>query len=169
MKVILLSNVQHLGMQGDIKEVAAGYARNFLLPNRFAVVATPQAVAAKKQWLKEMEDKKKAIFAEWNDTANLLRGKQITLIKKVSTKGQLYAAVTPEEIVIALTEQAEQTIPSAIIAQKHPIKTIGVHEVSLRFAPDLVANIEVIIQAQEEEKPIVEEKPTTRKRTAKKS
>lgn len=167
MKIILLSNIQHLGMQGDIKEVTPGYARNFLLPNRFAMIATTKAIAAKKQWLKEMDVQKKALLAQWNEVATALRGKRITLIKKVSPKGQLYAAITLDELVSAIVEQAEQTIPSNLISLKNPIKTIGVHEVTLRFAPDLIAVIEVAIQALEEEKPI-EEPKTTRKRTSRK-
>jgi len=168
MKVILLSHVPHLGIQGDIKEVTNGYARNFLLPQKLAVIATPKVIASKKQWLAEMEVAKQSLVQQWNIIADAIRGKVISLSQKASPKGQLYAAVTAEAILPELTSLAGATIDAGAIKMKSPIKSLGTHEIEVYFSPDLLVSMQVVVTPIEEKEKVVVAKEPKKKRSSSK-
>ncbi len=143
MKIVLLENVDHLGIAGDVKEVATGYARNFLLPQRKAVVAGDRQA---KDLLKNISVKRqeaKAEIKKIQKTADLLDGKTIEFVVSVNEKGKLFASITAADV--AKKMQVETNI-----LQMSPIKETGTHKVKVYFGHDIKANIEVVVMAEKE-------------------
>ena len=131
MKVIFLQDVPRVGKKYDVKEVNDGYATNFLLPRKLAVVATPKAVA-------ELETKKKEIAIEREVQESLLlknleaiKGKAITMKGKANDKGHLFSAIHVKEIVEAMKTQNHADIGEEFIVLEKPIKEIGEHEIPI--------------------------------------
>lgn len=133
MKIILLQDVPGVGRKYDIKNVADGYATNFLLPRKLAAVATPQV-------LKDAEKKMTEALAERQVQENLMiqtlvdiDGKKITLTEKANEEGHLFAQIHKKEIAKALKEQLHAEIPEQYIDLEEHIKAIGEHKVPLKF------------------------------------
>jgi large subunit ribosomal protein L9 len=131
MKVIFLHDVPRVGRKYDVKEVNGGYASNFLLPRKLAVLATPKAEA-------EIELRKKEIAIEREVQENLLlknleeiKGKTIIIKAKADEKGHLFAQVHKKEIVEAMQEQNHADIGEEFIVLEKPIKEIGEHEIPI--------------------------------------
>ena len=129
MRVIFLKDIPRVGKKYDIKEVNDGYAINFLLPRKLAVVATPKAVA-------ELEMKKKEIAIEREVQEDLLmknleeiKGKVVTIKVKADEKGHLFAQVHKEEIIDGMKEQHHADISEEFIILEKPIKEIGEFEI----------------------------------------
>lgn len=125
MKVIFLKDVPRVGKRNDIKLVNDGYANNFLLPNKLAILATPQAV-------KNLELKQKAIVVEKEIEENLLirnlkelEGKVIHLSGKANEKGHLFSSIHKKEIIEALKSEHHIDIKEDIIVLDKPIKELG--------------------------------------------
>lgn len=131
MKVIFLQDVPRVGRKYDIKEVNGGYAMNFLLPRKLAVLATPKATA-------EMEIRKKEIVIEREVQEDLLeknleeiKGKTITIKAKADEKGHLFSAIHEKMIVEELEKEHRAQIDEKFIALQKPIKEIGEFEVPI--------------------------------------
>ena len=131
MKVIFLQDVPRVGRKYDIKEVNGGYAMNFLLPRKLAVLATPKATA-------EMEIRKKEIVIEREVQEDLLeknleeiKGKTITIKAKADEKGHLFSAIHEKMIVEELEKKHRVQIDEKFIALEKPIKEIGEFEVPI--------------------------------------
>jgi len=145
MKVILQQDVRGQGKKGEMIEAADGYARNFLLPRKLAIPATPDAIntmnmkeaARRKQ---EAENRANAVA-----TAEKLRGKTVRVAAKGGSGGKLFGAVTGKEIAEALNAQlsAEVTKQQLVL---DPIKTFGTHEVraKLGYEVSAVFSVEVV-------------------------
>lgn len=146
MKVILIKHVANLGDEGDVKEVAAGYARNFLLPRGLAEEATEAgmaAVAAKKA--KKAKDAEMALsMAE--EMVSKLEGQTIEITAKASEEGTLYAAVSASKIAKALEDKGFN-IKKNNINTGH-IKELGEHEVVISLDHGLEARISLIINSE---------------------
>ncbi len=145
MKVVLLQKVPGIGDVDDVKEVADGYARNFLFPNHLAVQASvgtvAQVSAHKKKLAKEAENDLK----EQQSIADRLDGLVIELKEKVSDKGLLYAAVGPQRLVDELKKNGFDVIKSQITMK--PIKEEGEFTATVRLRHGLEANVSIIVSA----------------------
>ncbi len=146
MKVILLKEISGLGRQGDVKEVASGYARNFLFPKGLAETATDEKI-------KEAEEKraKNAKDAELDliDTQKLvkkLEGQTVEISAKASDEGTLYAAVSPVKIAKALQQKGLEVKKQQIKAEH--IKELGEHEITVELNHGLEARITLIINSE---------------------
>ena len=141
MKVILQKDVPGTGKRGEIKEVADGYARNFLLKKNLAKVATDQL----QQDIKASEEKeKKKMESELKQSQKLatkLEGVEIELNEKVSDGGTLYAAVSAGKIATALKKKFKVDVASSQIRVEPPIKEPGEHLVCIDFSHGLEAEI----------------------------
>ncbi len=133
MKVILLKNVNKLGQAGDVKEVNEGYARNFLLPQRLAEIATKHSINVKKNHeakLKRQEIKKK------NKKENLfhkIKGKSFEIKARADEKGTLYAGLDSENLSGELKKQGFEIDPEEILL-KEKIKSLGEYDVDLKIS-----------------------------------
>jgi len=143
MKVIFLQDLPNVAQAGDTKEVADGYARNFLIPRRLAIVAKPgvtNIVALHKK------EKKAAEFAEM---ANKLDGLEISLKARAGTKERLYGAITAADIASELDKTTALAIDKRRIELNKPIHQLGSYEVAIRLAKDIIPKIKVTVTKEE--------------------
>ena len=148
MRVIFLKDVPGVAKKYEVKEVADGYARNFLLPNKLAKLATPENLKWLKSALKKFEEKASQEFKEVADLVSRIDGLEVEIPVKVGDKGQLFEGVTPVKIANAL-KQMGFDVKKNQINLKDPIREVGEHSVKLKFDHNLEAEIKVIISPQE--------------------
>lgn len=145
MKVILLKPVEKLGREGEIREVALGYARNYLIPRGLADVATPELVNQVNR-RRDREQTMAVIDLEKAESlAAKLEGQEVTVVAKASEEGTLYAAVTPAKIAAALQSRGF-SVTAAQVAAGH-LKQTGEHEVVVTLAHGLEAKVMVHVES----------------------
>ncbi len=144
MRVILLQDIEKLGKKYDIKKVADGYARNFLIPKNLAKPATAENL----KWLevqKEREEKKaEEQLKQVQEIATRVDGQEVVIPVKVGEEGQLFESVTAQKIYGKLKE-AGFNIKKSQIALPEPIKALGEYPIKIKFEHNLEAEIKVII------------------------
>jgi len=144
MKVILLQDIENLGKKYEVKNVKAGYARNFLFPKNLAKPATKEAVI----WLetqKEIETKKaEEELKKIQEIASSLDGQEVTIPVKVGEEGQLFESITPQKISEKLKEINFEIKKSQILLEE-PIKELGEFPIKVKFEHNLEAEIRVIV------------------------
>jgi large subunit ribosomal protein L9 len=144
MEIILREDIDKLGSRGEVVRVAAGYARNFLLPKRLAVEATPanrKIVEQERQAHLRKEAKQKD---EAQDLGKLMVGTRITIAQKAGENDQLFGSVTAQDIVHALAAQ-NFTIDRRKVQLDEPIKQLGEYKVPLRLHRDVTTEITVSV------------------------
>lgn len=147
MKVILQQDVRGQGKKGELIDAAEGYARNFLLPRKLAVPATPDAINTMK--LKDAARRKEeaANRAAAVETAEKLRGKTVKLTAKGGAGGKLFGAVTGKEISEALLSQLGVEVAKQQLVLD-PIKTFGAHEVKAKLGYEVSASFSVEVSEE---------------------
>ena len=144
MKVILLKDVEKLGEKGKIKEVADGYARNFLIPNKLAVLATKSELAKLEKEKKIDIEKAEEELKVYQEIASQIDGLEIEIPVKVVEEGKLFGAVTASQIIEKLKENNFE-IKKEQIKLEEPIKELGEYEVIVEFPHNLETKIKVIV------------------------
>src|SRR5437588_7962348 len=129
MKVILLQDVEGLGKAGDLKEVANGYARNYLLPRQLAAGATPTLLANHKQRIAAQQRKLEKQVETNRHQAERLSQVSLTFRARVGRQGRLYGSITSQDIATGLREAEGITIDRRMIDLPNPIRTIGTFQV----------------------------------------
>lgn len=147
MKVILLQDVPALGRKNDIKDVSDGYGRNFLLPHKLAMSATPNAVAALASQKTRAEQGIATERAEHQAIAEKLAGMTLLLKTKIGEKGKAFGSVTAAKIRDALKQQGI-AVEKEWIALAEPIKTMGEHTVEIKFPHGIVGKTKIIVEAE---------------------
>lgn len=142
MKVIFLQDIPKVAEAGDVKEVADGYARNFLIPKKLAVVAKPGAVNI-------IAARQAKITTEASELASKLEGLEINLKARVGDKDRLYGAITTTDIATEINKAAGLTIDKRRIELDKPIHQLGSYEVPIRLAKDIIPKIKVIVTEEE--------------------
>ena len=145
MKILLRSDVKGVGRRGDIVNVSAGHARNFLLPNDLAVVANDGTVAQaevmrKAQELKDATDRESA-----RSLASSLATKVITISAKAGNEGRLFGSITSTEIVKAIFDQTGATIDRKQVQLEAPLRQLGEHVVVVELFAEVLTNMSVNI------------------------
>jgi len=164
MKVLFLQDVPHVARAGDIKEVASGYGRNFLLPKNLAALATPGALKSAEKHLAEIARKRQQEEAELTEVARMLEEEEITIKAKTGESDRLYGSITAADIANELQKISPVEIDKRKIELEKPIRQLGSHEVVVRLAKDISATIKVTVIGEntkpdaEPEAAIVEEK-----------
>jgi large subunit ribosomal protein L9 len=160
MKVVFLQDVPNMAKAGEIKEVAAGYGRNFLIPRKLAALASPQATSQI-----ETRDKTEAKEnAELVELASQLEGKEVNLKAKAGAKERIYGSITSADIAAELESITGIEVDKRKIELDEPIRQLGSYEVSIRLAKDILPKIKVTVT--EEEAPKEEKKPAKAKKRA---
>jgi large subunit ribosomal protein L9 len=148
MEVILREDIEKLGGRGEVVKVAAGYARNFLLPKRLAVEATDsnrKIVEQERQAHLRKEAKQKG---EAEDLSKLLGGVSVTIAQKAGEAGQLFGSVTTKDVADALAAR-NFTIDRRKVQLEEPIKQLGEFKVPVRLHKDVTAEITVNVVREE--------------------
>ena len=131
MKVILLKDVRGVGQHGDVKNVADGYAHNFLLPQKLAEAATEEKIKNIEIQIKEREEEKKKEEEQLEAKISSLRGKVVTLQARATEKGGLFKTITAADITKAIRAEHSLEIPENALHISNPIKTLGEHVITL--------------------------------------
>ena len=147
MKVVLRSDVADVGKKGDIVDVAAGFARNYLLRRGLAFQATAgattQATAMRRS--RDVNDAKERSAGE--EVARVLVPKVITITAKAGNEGRLFGSVTSADVVDAVASQTGIELDRRKLNLAEPIKTLGTHEVPARLHPEVEFAITVEVVA----------------------
>ena len=148
MKVILQQDVRGKGKKGELIEAAEGYARNYLLPRKLAIPATPDAINTMKLQDAARRKEEAANRAAAVETADKLRGKTVKVAAKGGAGGKLFGAVTGKEIAEALSAQLGVSVAKQQIVAD-PIKTFGTHEIKAKLGYEVSAgfSVEVVEEA----------------------
>jgi large subunit ribosomal protein L9 len=154
MKVVFLQDVPNVAKAGEIKEVAAGYGRNFLIPRKLAALVSPQAMSQV-----ETSDKAQAKTNEGlAELARQLEGKEVSLKAHAGAKERLYGSITSADIAAELESTTGLVIDKRKIELDEPIRQLGSYEVTIRLGKDIIPKIMVSV-VEEEAPPQKEEKP----------
>ncbi|HEY5571738.1 MAG TPA: 50S ribosomal protein L9 [Anaerolineales bacterium] len=149
MKVLLLEDVYKLGRAGEVKRVADGYGRNYLLPQGLAVLATPGALKQSEHIKQSAAARREVLNQEMGDVAERLSGVVLTFPARASETGKLYGSVTTQMIADALSDKAGVEIERRQI-DSQPLRSLGEHSVAVRLTVDLVPEVAVIVHREGE-------------------
>jgi large subunit ribosomal protein L9 len=149
MKVLLIKDVYKLGRAGDIKKVADGYGRNFLLPQGFAVLATEGAMKQVEKIKSQAEIRRNAQNEELKGIADQI--KELTLIfpAKAGETGKLYGSITTQDIATAIAEKIRYEVKRQQV-DTQPIRTLGEFTARVRLTMDLVPEVKIIVHREGE-------------------
>lgn len=145
MKVILQQDVKGLGKKGATVEVAEGYGRNFLLPRGLAVEATGGALKNLQEQQKNERRRLEKEKAEARELAAQLDGKTVTLTAKAGESGRLFGAITNKDIAQAVGQLLGTKIERRNVELKEPLRTLGGHQVTVKFGHGASAKVTVQI------------------------
>lgn len=148
MKVIFLQDVSSVARTGEVKDVADGYGRNFLIPRRLAVLATPAALKELEALIRREASRRARTEAELAALANELNGKEVVLKAKAGARERLYGAVTTADIAAELERTTGLVVDKRKIELAEPIKQVGSYEVPIRFSKALVSRIKVTVAGE---------------------
>ncbi|MDP3964739.1 MAG: 50S ribosomal protein L9 [bacterium] len=132
MKVVLLEKVANLGMPGEVKEVSAGYARNYLLPRKLVAPATPEAMKRAEAARKKNEKVLKQDKERFHDLAAKLKGMKVELKEKANPEGRLFAGIDAKKIAQCISRKSGEQVPESMIHLDKPVKDAGVHAITVK-------------------------------------
>ncbi|HQA07795.1 MAG TPA: 50S ribosomal protein L9 [Syntrophomonadaceae bacterium] len=147
MKVVFLQDVKGQGKKGEIKEVADGYARNFLIPKGLAVEATKTRM---KEIQEQQEKQRKTQEREKTEAVKvqqILNGQSVTIKARTGGGDKLFGAVTAKEIAETIQQQFKVSIDRKKIELTEPIKHVGEYSVKIKIYPSVQAEMQVIVTA----------------------
>ncbi len=148
MEVILREDIEKLGNRGEVVKVAAGYARNFLIPKRLAVAATDSNRKIVEQERQAHLRKEAKLKGEAEDLAKMMNGVSVTIMQKAGENDQLFGSVTSKDVADALAAK-NYTIDRRKIQLDEPIKQLGEFKVPVRLHRDVTAEITVVVAKEE--------------------
>lgn len=164
MKVVFVQDVASLAKAGDVKNVADGYARNYLFPKKLAVLATP-AELKRAQVLREAATRRREhTEQEAEALAEELKELTVTFKVRAGAKEKIYGSVTSADIAKEIQSVSGHEIDRHIIELESPIRELGSHQVTLRLSRNVSTVIGVVVEQQEEEKAKEKEKPKAKSR-----
>jgi len=180
MKVLLIKDVYKLGRAGDVKKVADGYGRNFLLTQKLAVLATPGTLKTAEKIRAQAEIKRAAQNSELQGLSEQVNGLALTFAVKAGETGKLYGSITTQDVAAAIQEQTRYEVKRQQIDMQ-PIRNLGEYKARVRLTVDLVPEIKILVYREGESLEAAtqaaaeaaaqaaaepEEKPRVRKKTA---
>ncbi len=148
MLVILRENVENLGHTGDVVKVSDGYARNFLLPRNLVVAADEKSIASIEHHKKMLEKKRLAERAVAQELAKKIEEFSCTISRKVGENDRLFGSVSAGDIADSL-KAAGYKVDKRSLTLITPIKTLGVHSVSVKLEPEVSATLKVWVVKEE--------------------
>lgn len=165
MKVLLLKDVYKLGRAGDIKKVADGYGRNFLIPQGLAALATPGAVKQAEHIRTRAASQRAALNQEMSGVAQNLEGLVIGFAARAGETGKLYGSITVQMIAEEISRKSGTEIDRRHI-ECEPIRNLGEHKCSVRLTVDLIPEVKIIVHREGEIPAALAPKPALATETA---
>ncbi len=149
MKVIFVQDVPNVARAGEIKEVASGYGRNFLIPQKLALLASSQAISLIEAQRKISTRNQQQTEAELVEVSNQLDGREVFLKAQAGAKDRLYGSITNADIAAELESTTGLVIDKKKIELAESIHQLGSYEVSIRLAKDVIPKIKVTVIEEE--------------------
>jgi large subunit ribosomal protein L9 len=149
MKVMLVKDVYKLGRAGDIKKVADGYGRNFLIPQGLAMIATAGALKQVGKIRSQAEIRRTELNSELKDLASHIKGLVLSFSAKAGETGKLYGSITTQDVATAVQEKTRYEVKKAQIDMQ-PIRTLGEFTAHVRLTMDLVPEIKIVVHREGE-------------------
>jgi len=168
MKVMLIKDVYKLGRAGDIKKVADGYGRNFLIPQGLAVLATAGALKQVERIKGQAEIRRTTLNSELKGVSDLINGLVLDFVVKAGETGKLYGSITTQDVATAITEKIRFEVKRQQVDMQ-PVREIGEYNAHVRLTMDLVPEIKLMVHREGEkaEEPVKEEKAKGKAKKAK--
>ncbi|MFO7785799.1 MAG: 50S ribosomal protein L9 [Thermodesulfobacteriota bacterium] len=148
MKVILKNDIEDLGWEGDLVDVAKGYARNYLIPRGLALEATGRNIKMFEQMKRKIEVRKLKAREEAEQFRDRLAGMTVAISQKAGEEGKLYGSVTSMDVAAELEKQGVVVDRRKILLDK-PIKTVGEYEVPVKIYQEVSGQIKVVVSPEE--------------------
>lgn len=137
MRLILTADVRDLGKRGDVVDVAEGYARNYLLPKRFAIKANEGALKQAEAIREARQEAERKAKAHAEGIATQLVGSRVVIAAQAGDEGQLYGSVSLTDVVEGIRRFTGIELDRAHIQIPTPIRAIGLHEIQIRLHPEV--------------------------------
>ncbi len=150
MKVLLCEDVKKLGWLGDVVEVNDGYARNYLLPQGLAKVATDASIRAIAEEKARRAEQRIQEGRRQEEAAKRVDGAEAVVAAKANEQGVLFGSITARQIAANLREQGFEVADEIVQLPEH-IKQVGTHAVMLKFADDVTATVNVVVVPEQQE------------------
>jgi len=155
MKVLLFEDIKPLGWLGDVVDVKEGYARNYLLPQVLAKVATEGNIRAIAQEKAKRSEQRLQQRRRMEKAAEAVDGAEAVLAARANEQGVLFGSVTEHMIATNLREQGFEVADETVKMVEH-IKHVGTHDVTIRFAEDMTVTVHVVVVPEQTEEPAKE-------------
>ena len=152
MKILLIKDVFKLGRAGDVKKVADGYGRNYLIPQGLALLATPGAIKQAGRIRLKAAERREALNNELGGLAEQIAGLRLLFPAKAGETDKLYGSITTQQIADAIEEATSFKVKRQQL-EVQPIRTLGEHNVAARLTMDLVPEFTVIVYREGEAVP----------------
>lgn len=164
MKILLLKDVYNLGRAGEVKKVANGFGRNYLIPQKLAVMATPGALKQIERIQASAAKQRQVLNEEMAGLAEQIAGLEFNFKAKVGETGRLYGSITQQMIAEAISQKIGAEVDRHWI-ESQSLREVGEFMVKVRLTYDLIPEVKVIVESEEEEEARVEEKGKRTKKT----
>ncbi len=149
MKVVFRRDVPSVGKAGEVKEVADGYGRNFLIPRGFAVAATKTELANVEARKAADERHRAHLDEERLALAQRIEAEPLVMQARAGARGRLHGSITSADVADALSQALGQTIDKHDVELAEPIKTLGAHSAGIRVAARVAAKLQLVVEAEE--------------------
>jgi large subunit ribosomal protein L9 len=148
-KVLFLQDVRPTARAGDVKEVKNGFARNYLIPQGYAVIATEHELRRAAKLRQQAEDRRLVEAKEWQDVAEALKDQKVRIEVRTGPTGRLYGSVTNTMIAAQLAKMTDREIDRKGIQIPAPIRTVGDYRIPARFVEGVSATLVVEVVADD--------------------
>lgn len=149
MKVMLVKDVYKLGRAGDVKKVADGYGRNFLIPQGLAVIATAGALKQIEKIRSQAEIRRTEQNSELKDLASHINGLVLSFAAKAGETGKLYGSITTQDVATAIAEKTRYEVKKSQVDMQ-PIRNLGEFTAHVRLTIDLVPEVKIMVHREGE-------------------
>lgn len=158
MKVLLKKDVDNLGYAGEIFDVSPGYGRNYLIPQGFAIPATPGALKQAKKWMEQAVMRRDQLRKEYEALIDKIKGSSVTFYAKAGDKGRLYGSVTTEQISEKIKEELGIDVDRKKISiEGKALRNLGSHNALVRLDSEFQTTIKINVLPEEVDEELPEE------------
>ena len=168
MKVVFLEDVPSVAEAGEMKEVADGYGRNFLIPRKLAVLADAHAAGILEARLKKRARLQAETEAEMRELAGQLEGKEVVIKALSGAKGQLYGSITNADIADELEKGTGIVVDKKKIELAEPVRKVGSYDIDIRLSGEIIPKIKLTIVEEEKKEEGKEKKESKAKKSKEK-
>lgn len=146
MEILLLEDIVGIGKKNDLLVVGDGFALNFLLPGRKALVATPTVRKRYADQIRRRAEEKENERQLQHQAVQVLAGRTVTVERKATKAGKLYAAVSALDVAAALKDQHALEIPESAIRIEEPVKSVGTHQAAIKLGSQSPVAVTVVVK-----------------------